>query len=224
MGPLGWFLSRITIRAQKRDGLVVDPELVAGRPPGWARSSFWLLVLLMAWPFAFWALMRILPDAWAMDAARATWRLRPGTSTFSLLYCTVECRDLIFGMIALPAAWLVGIFGAVWWFKISTARVRYQLRLVQDQPLPVDRATGIDKIALGFRSWPITAALLVFFIALMTSVLSEFVGQVHYGHDGASTVYTTWRFACPCAVLSLAIASTGALAVIVRRLKQLSWR
>lgn len=222
MGPLGWFLSRITIWAQKRDGLVIDPELVAGRPPGWVKSSFWLLVLLMAWPFALWALMRTLPDAWAMDAARATWRLRPGTSNFLSLYCTGECRDLIFGMIALPAVWLVGIFGAVWWFRISTARVRYQVRLVQDQPLPVDRATGIDKIALSFRRWPITAVLLVFSVALMTRVLSEFVGQVHYGLDGASEAYTTWRFAFPCAVLGLAIASSGALAFIVWRLKQLS--
>lgn len=222
MGPLGWFLSRITIWAQKRDGLVIDPELVAGRPPGWARSSFWLLVLLMAWPFALWALMRILPDAWAMDAARASWKLRPGTSNFSLLFCTGECRDLIFGMIALPAAWLFGIFGAIWWFKISTARVQYQLRLVQDQPLPVFRATGIDKIALSFWRWPITAALLASVIALMTNVLSEFVGQVHYSLDGASVTYTNWRFAYPCAVLSLAIASTGAFVVIVRRRKQLS--
>lgn len=125
-------------------------------------------------------------------------------------------------MIALPAAWLVGIFGAIWWFKISTARLQYQLGLIQSQPSPVDRATGIDKIALTFRRWPITTVLLASFIALMTNVLSEFAGQVHYGQDGASTVYTTWRFAYPCAVLSLAIASSGALAFIVRRLKQLS--
>ncbi len=222
MAPLGWFLSRITIWAQKRDGLVIDSELVAGRAPGWARSTFWLLVLLMAWPFALWGLMRTLPDAWVIDVAQATWRLRPGTSNFSLLYCTGECRDLVFGVIALPAAWVVGAFGAVWWFNISAARVQYQRRLVQSQPSPVDRATGIDRIALTFRRWPITAALLVSCVALMTSVLSEFVGQVHYGQDGASTVYTTWRFALPCAVLSLTIASTGALAAIVRRLKQLS--
>jgi hypothetical protein len=222
MSLIGWPICQLMIRAQRRDGLAVDPALVAGHAPKWAISSFWLVVLIFAVPFVIWLLLRILPQTWMLEFARFIWSIHADIPSFSFLVCGDECRDLVFGMAALPAAWLSGVLGAIWWFRILSHRLEYQQRLIQSQSMESQIVPAVDKLALSLKRQPISVAMQFVAIGTLAWFLPRFVGEVHYADVGRGEAYTTWRFAFPCAILGLAIASTGAIAFILLRISRLS--
>jgi hypothetical protein len=223
MGVASWAVRKLLIRAQRKDGLVVDPDLLDGKAPQWAVSMFRLAVTLLVLPFLVWLLLRLLPESRIIDIGKALvfnsmmWRTVPATW---VVHCTPVCHDLLFGMVIIPVTWLAGVVGAFCWYALASKRHDYDLSVVSRQPAPTQAEPFSDKLAGSFRRRPYRLVMMFVSIAVLSWVLPGFAGELHYSLDKPPRVFTTWRFGLLCSIYGLSLASLGAFAFMVRR----SWR
>lgn len=223
MGVASWAVRKMLIRAQRKDGLVVDPDLLDGKAPQWAVSMFRLAVTLLVLPFLVWLLLHALPESRVIDIGKflvfnsLMWRTVPATW---VVYCTPVCHDLLFGMVVVPVTWLAGAVGAVRWYVLAGRRHDYDLSVLSRQPVPTRAEPFSDKLAGFFRRRPHYLAMFFISLAALSWLLTTFAGDLHYSLNKPPRVFTTWRFGLLCSIYGAALASLGGYAFMVSR----DWR
>lgn len=211
------------ILSQRKEGLDVDPDLLAGRPPAWAIHTFQLVVALSVLPFLIWLLAHTLPRQLVFEVGRflneVLWADVPPTA---LKHCGLKCPDLVFGMAVLPAVWFAGFVGAFIWYGLSKQRLAYQEDRLRKQSLATTVTSTTDRLAkvVGRRPW--VAAIFVLSLVFLLWFLPKLVGQMRYHLDGRTEVFTDWRFGIPCAILALGMAVTGFYFLVLQRLARLN--
>ena len=219
MGLPGWLLCKGLILSQKIDGQVVDPDLLAGRPPRWAISLFYLAAGLFTLPFAVWLLFQVLPHQMVFEMGdalrRSIWTSMPLTW---LRYCGSSCRDLVFGMAVLPITWVAGVAGAIFWYRITKKRLEYQENQLRRQPNPLEALAGVDVEAQAYRRRPHLFVAFVLVTIGMYWLLPQLAADLRYYPDGRTAVFTTWRFGILCALWGLTTALAGHLAFLIQRI------
>lgn len=176
-----------------------------------------LAFTLIALPFLVWLMCRVLPQAWVIEVGdifrQLIWTEVPVTA---LKFCGPVCRDLVFGMVVLPATWLAGIIGAIFWYGATKQRVEYHQQRLHQQATTATSA--MDSVHDLFRRRPFVPVMFVLSLIFLNWWLPTFVGDLRYHLDGRKTVFTTWRFSILCAVLGLAIAGLGPFVFVTQRL------
>lgn len=203
-------MRKLLIFGQKNQGLAVDPKLLNGWPPRWAISFFRFFVFLAVLPLAVWIAAHVMPEhvvvAIGEFTDRALWSNIKSTNFSS---CAAACRDLAFGMIALPLTWVAGIGGAFFWNRYLSEAAAYQRQLLRTQSGMTDarrRTIGV------FRDYSaLVVLILVSTIILQAAAMWVLVGELRPAYAAESeTANTSLSFAAFCALMNLCIAAVGA--------------
>ncbi len=204
-----WLMRKLLIFGQKNQRLVVDPRLLAGWTPRWAISLFRLFVFLAVLPYTVWIAAHVLPEqtvvAVGQFADRALWSHVKSTDFSN---CAAACRDLAFGMIALPLTWLVGVGSAFLWNRYLSEALVYQRQFLSAQP----GMTHARRRTIGlFRDYSaVVTLILIFTILLQVAAIWVLVGELRPAHAADGEIAnTSLSFAAFCALMNLAIAAVG---------------
>ena len=202
-----WLMRKGLIFGQRSQKLAVDPELLAGHTPRWAISLFWFLVLLAALPFGVWIVAHIMPEQVVIDVGQFMDRiLWSHIKSTDVARCAAACRDLAFGMVALPITWLTGLIGAFFWREHLVKAAVYQTQWLRMQPGMTEakrRSIGVFRDRSGL-------ILLVFISTIILQAAALLLpGEIKPAARGAGA-YTGLSFAAFCAFLNLATAATVA--------------
>jgi hypothetical protein len=188
------------IAGQRSQNLAIDPDLLAGNTPQWAISFFRFLMVLTVLPFCVWLVIHVMPEDAVYTIGsivdRAIWS---NLKTTDLTRCTIACRDLVFGMVALPTTWITGLVGALFWRRYLASAAAYQAHWLDRQPGMTDskrRTIGVFRDQTGLM-----VTVLISTIVLQAAA-PLLVGDLRFG--SAQIAYTRLPFAAFCALLNLA--------------------
>lgn len=204
-----WLMRRLLIFGQRNQRLVVDPKLLAGWTPHWAISFFRVVAFLVLLPSMVWVAAHVVPEqavvAVGQLADRALWSHLKSTE---LANCTTACRDLAFGMVALPLTWVAGVGGAFYWNRYLSEAAAYQRQWLSMQPGMTDarrRTIGV------FRDYSALVVLIIVLTIMLQAVaVWVLVGELRpdFASEG-ETANTSLPFAVFCSLMNLCIAAVG---------------
>ncbi|TAJ92669.1 MAG: hypothetical protein EPO10_24420 [Reyranella sp.] len=205
-----WLAKVISVDVPRWGGFKPFPSAAGGKACRWMVSFIRWTFFICGTPFAIWAACAYLPEPWVRGVGQAAdLHFWSWIKTTDYARCTNTCRDLTFGMIALPVSWIVTLVGMTRLRSIAVEMEEQEKDWLYS-PVWVEMAKAEVRSSM-FREYgtPLFDGKAVFFFCFWIFLSYLMAGEIWTRPDSPPRAFTGLPIAFLTAFYSFGIAAHG---------------